>query len=274
MKLRQYQINFVRTILLQMAVLGIVLSMRASDAVAPAPNTKVQEIARSNLLQSGYMAGTNTRPLQPSVATPPSGVMPAQTGSLAATNSSPATNVPTASKVDALDDKYHLVIGDQLSFQVLEDEEPPVVLPVTDSGEIQVPYLGRYPAEGKTCKELASQLKAELEKKYYYQATVVIAVNSMPRSRGKIYLVGAIRVPGPQEISSDETLTVSRAILRAGGFTEFANDTKVKVTRGSSADKKFFTIDVSRILEKGETDEDLPLQPGDMIYIPERMIRF
>ena len=85
--------------------------------------------------------------------------------------------------VDLLNDKYRLVIGDQLSFRIVEDEEEPKTLIVTDSGEIQVPYLGRFSAVGKTCKELSLALKAELEKKYYYQATVVIAVDSKPRTR-------------------------------------------------------------------------------------------
>jgi polysaccharide export outer membrane protein len=194
--------------------------------------------------------------------------------------SAAATNVSAAafaSSVDVLDDKYHLVIGDQLSFRIIEDEGDPVVLAITDSGDLQVPYLGRYPAAGKTCKQLSLALKTELEKKYYYQATVVVAVNAMPRSRGKIYLVGAIRAPGPQEISSDEDLTLSKAILRSGGFTDFANEKKVKVTRNvgpGTADKQTFIVDVSQILEKGQTQSDLPLLPGDLIYVPEKIIRF
>lgn len=190
---------------------------------------------------------------------------------------SPVATLPGSSNVDLLDDKYRLVIGDQLSYRVIEDEEDPRPLVVTDSGEIEVPYLGRFPAAGKTCKELSAGLKAALEKKLYYQATVVVAVNSMPRSRGKIYLVGAIRSAGPQDISSEEALTLSKAILRAGGFSPFANEKKVKVTRTTGPgkdDKQTFVVDVSRIFEKGETESDLPLQPGDLVFIPERLIRF
>ncbi len=205
---------------------------------------------------------------------------PPPTNHLAAASAdltNPAPAAVTLDNVDVLDDKYRLVIGDQLSFKIVEDEEEPVVLPVTDSGEIQVPYLGRYPAAGKTCKELALALKTELEKKYYYHATVVVAVNSKPLSRGKIYLVGAIGAPGPQDIASDEKLTLSKAILRAGGFTSFANEKKVKVTRSTGPGdegKKTFIVDVSRILEGGQTQDDLPLLPGDLVFVPERMIRF
>jgi protein involved in polysaccharide export with SLBB domain len=191
-----------------------------------------------------------------------------------------STNLSTASATstfNVLDDQYRLAIGDQLSFRILEDEEEPKVLVVTDSGDVQLPYIGRYPVVGKTCKELAKTLKAELEKGYYYQATVVVAVDSKPKSRGRIYLVGAVRAPGPQEISSDEQLTVSKAILRAGGFAEFADQKNVRLTRGSANspdEKQTFTVNVARIFEKGKTEEDKNLQPGDLIFIPERMIRF
>lgn len=200
-------------------------------------------------------------------------------GQAAASATNPAANTVsfTSTNVNSLDDKYRLVIGDQLSFRIIEDEEDPRLLVVTDSGDVEVPYLGRYPATDKTCKQLAAELKTELEKKYYYQASVVVAVNSMPRSRGKIYLVGAIHTPGPQDISSDETLTVSKAILRAGGFNDFANQKKVKVTRSTGRgkdDTQTFLVNVASVFEDGDTKNDLVLQPGDLVYVPERLIRF
>ena len=200
-------------------------------------------------------------------------------GQVSAASSVATTNVATTgstNSMDALDDKHRLAIGDRLSFRIVEDEEDPKPLFVTDSGDLEVPYLGRFPAVERTCKELARALKAELEKEYYYQATVVIAVDLMARSRGKVYLVGPVRAPGPQEIPSDEVLTLSKAILRAGGFNDFADKHKVKVTRktGGAGTEKTFTIDVAEVLEKGRTESDLPLEPGDLIYVPERLIRF
>jgi protein involved in polysaccharide export with SLBB domain len=192
----------------------------------------------------------------------------------AATNGSPAG---ITNSMDALDDKHTLAIGDRLSFRIVEDEEDPKPLVVTDSGDLEVPYLGRFPAENRTCKQLAQELKAALEKEYYYQATVIIAVDSMAKSRGKVYLVGPVRMPGPQEIPSDEVLTLSKAILRAGGFTDFADRRNVKITRQGSAgdsDKVTLVVDVGQIFDKGKTEKDVALRSGDLIYIPERMIRF
>jgi polysaccharide biosynthesis/export protein len=192
-------------------------------------------------------------------------------------NDAPA---PTAdagtNSLAALDDTYQLAIGDHVSLRILEDNEDVKHLDVTDSGDLEVPDLGRFPAAGKTCKALAGEIKKELEKRYYRHATVVIGVDSMTHSRGKIYLSGPVRIPGPQEIPSDEVFTLSKAILRAGGFGDFADERRVKVFRKSrpGQPEQTFTVDVGEILEKGRSDLDLTLEPGDMVYVPERTIRF
>jgi polysaccharide export outer membrane protein len=176
-----------------------------------------------------------------------------------------------------LDDKYQLAIGDELSFRIIEDEDDPKLLTVMDSGELEVPYIGRFPGAGKTCKQLAQQLKVELEKTYYWHATVIIAVNSKPKSRGKIYIVGAIGAPGAIDISGDETMTVSKAVLRAGAFTAYSDGQNVRITRTSEThpgETQNFTVNVNSIFEKGKVENDLPVRPGDLIFVPERMIRF
>jgi polysaccharide export outer membrane protein len=175
--------------------------------------------------------------------------------------------------MDALDDKHKLSIGDRLSFRIVEDEEDPRPLVVSDLVDLEVPYIGRYPAWARRARSWPA-LKAELEKEYYYNATVIVAVDVMAKTRGRVYLVGPVRMPGPQEIPTDEVLTLSKAILRAGGFNDFADKKNVKVTRKSGGADKGFVVDVAEILEKGRTDADLPLEPGDLIYIPERLIRF
>jgi len=180
------------------------------------------------------------------------------------------------SSMDALDDKRKLVIGDRLSFRIVEDEDEPRPLIVTDAGDVEFPYVGRVPAEDKTCKDLALAAKAQLEKEYYYQATVIVALDIMARSHGKVYLTGAVRGPGPQEIPRDEEFTVTKAIMRAGGFTEFANQKAVSVKRKADShgsDSKLYTINAIEVLEKGKNDRDMIVAPGDTIFVPERGIR-
>jgi len=178
--------------------------------------------------------------------------------------------------MSTLDDNHELSVGDNLSFQILEDKDDSKQMVVTDSGEVELPYLGRYMVKGMTCKRLALELKKELEAKYYYHATVIISVDSMSRNIGNVYLSGALRTPGRLGIPGNEVFTLSKAVLCAGGFTDTADKHNVKVTRRaeSGGTNEFFTVDVGQILEKGRIDMDLPLKPGDMIFVPERLVIF
>jgi polysaccharide biosynthesis/export protein len=192
-----------------------------------------------------------------------------------------ATNAPAGQRStgnETLDDHHRLAIGDRLSFRIKEeDEEEPKALTVTDSGEVEVPYIGRLPAENRTCRQLAHAMKIELEKEYFYQATVVLAVDLMAKSRGRVYLVGPVRVPGPQEIPSDEPLTVSKAILRAGGFGDFADRHNVRLLRkgpAGKAEKGVLVVDVAAILERGRAELDPVLESGDLVLVAERLVRF
>lgn len=184
----------------------------------------------------------------------------------------PTTNtVMRTSSMEVLDDKKKLNRNDFVSFRVVEDRDnDPQHLRVNDSGELEVPYVGLVPAEGRSCKELAYNIKSSLEKEYYYHATVILAVDRVSeKSRGRIYIYGSVKSQGPQEVPPNENYTVSKAVIRAGGFGDFANKRKVKVTR---KDGKDFTVDLKRVIEEGHTDEDLVLQPDDQVYVPQRLI--
>jgi len=181
------------------------------------------------------------------------------------------STVMRTNSMSVLDDKKRLGSNDYVSFRVVEDrDEESQHLRVNDNGELEVPYVGLVPAKGRTCRELAYAIKSALEKEYYYHATVILAIERVSeKSRGRIYVYGSVKGQGPQEIPADESYTVSKAIIRAGGFGDFANKRKVKVTRKNGQD---FTIDLKRVIEEGRTDEDMVLQPDDQIYVPQRLI--
>jgi protein involved in polysaccharide export with SLBB domain len=202
--------------------------------------------------------------------------MVAATTRAAGTNVAGDANLVSAGTNGAadLDDKYKLVIGDRLSFQILEDEGKPEPLVVTDSGDLQVPYIRRVPAVGKTCKQLAAEIKTALDISNYYNSTVIIAVDLKNKPQHRVYIYGAVRLPGPVEMLNDEVLTLSQAIVRAGGPTDFANKDDIQVTRKSEEGKngtKTFDVNLSEIL-KGKKEKDLPLQPDDLINVKEEKV--
>jgi polysaccharide export outer membrane protein len=184
---------------------------------------------------------------------------------------SATTTVLRTNSMTVLDDKKKLGPNDFISFRVVEDRDNESQrFRVNDNGELEVPYVGLVPATGRTCRELAYAIKALLEKEYYYHATVILAVDRVSeKSRGRIYVYGAVKAQGPQEIPADEAYTVSKAVIRAGGFGDFANKRKIKVTRKSGQD---FSVDLKRVIEEGHTEEDVVLVPDDQIYVPQRLI--
>jgi protein involved in polysaccharide export with SLBB domain len=180
------------------------------------------------------------------------------------------------------DATYKLRAGDAVSFQILEDRiwnasDTPQNLVVTDSGELDVPYIGRVMAVDKTSKQLADDIQAALEKDYYNKATVVLSLNVANRVLGRVYIWGQVHNQGALDMQMNENLTAGQAVLRAGGFADFANKSKVQVVRGSvgaKGEKQTFDLDMEQILEKGKTEKDILLQPGDLIIVPSRLINF
>jgi len=205
---------------------------------------------------------------------------PAEFSPAPATNAS-AAPAPTAGAATSivpgttnssyvLDDKYRLMPGDSVSFFIKEDRTNAIPLLVSDSSELDIPYIGRLNASGRTCKQLAEEVKALLEKDYYHRATVIIGVNQRTKVLGSVYVFGPVRTPGPVLIPAGETFTASKAILRAGGFMDFANKKEVKVVRKTATGNTTFKVNMVNVLEKGMTEQDVPLEPEDFIIVPQR----
>jgi protein involved in polysaccharide export with SLBB domain len=219
------------------------------------------------------------------------------------------STVAFTTSMDVLNDTTKLGRGDRVSFRVVEDRRDPITLVVTDSGEMEIPLVGRVKALDKTCKQLAQDIKPLLEKDYYVKATVIIGLDLVgTKSRGKIYLTGQIRSPGVMELMPGDDVTLSQAILRAGGLADFANKREVRVVRkkagviaptpeavkaakrkepgwiarnvfGKKKDTSndstdTIVVDLVEILENGHLERDPVLQVGDLIVVPERLINF
>src|SRR4051812_37742708 len=112
-------------------------------------------------------AAAGTAPAADPAPTPPGGAPSARSSSVAFTNS-----------MDVLDDTRPLSFGDKVSLRVVEDRKPPIETYVTDSGDMEVPLIGRVKARGKTCKALAREIKAALDKEYFYNCNVILGLDT------------------------------------------------------------------------------------------------
>lgn len=170
------------------------------------------------------------------------------------------------------DNVHKLRAGDKISFRIEEDHDEAKSLLVTDSGEVEVPYIGRVVAANKTCKILAEELKTGLEKEYYYQATVQIGLDAINKVRGQAYVWGQVQKTGTVNIPVDDKLTVSKAILQCGGPGAWANIKEIKVIRkiGKETETKF--VNMNDVMAGKANDIDL--EPEDVVIVPERIVKF
>lgn len=188
--------------------------------------------------------------------------------------------------MERLDGNQTLIYDDKLSFRIVEEGAPPISLRVQDSGDIQAPYVGLVKAVGKTPKALAYEIKQALEGTYFVKATVIIALDERPMQPGAgrrsmlaqqvefFTIFGQVIRQGKYELPDNEDVTVSQAILRAGGFSQFAKATAVKVIRKTPQGNKTILVNVDAIMTKGELERDIFIRNNDVIIVKEAIAKF
>jgi len=133
---------------------------------------------------------------------------------------------------------------------------------VDDNGELYYPYVGNLPVAGKTVSEVRTQLTQELSK-YFKKVKLDVRVLAFQSHRATV--VGEVKTPGVQTMT-ETPLTVAEAISRAGGVTEEADLNHLTLSRGG----KLYKIDLLALYEKGGSEQNLLLQEGDVLNVPDR----
>lgn len=148
---------------------------------------------------------------------------------------------------------------------------------VDQSGNLQLQYLLKEPV---ACNMLTLEsLQQKLVKAYQRyirqpQVTVRFSPNFDPRNGvspyGVVNVMGQVQSPGPVNMPPTMDLTVTKAIQLAGGARQFADKSKVKVTRYDADGKRGQKIvNLEEIGKEGKIEKDLLLKPGDVVYVPE-----
>ena len=82
---------------------------------------------------------------------------------------------------------------------------------------------------------------------------------------------GQVRSPGKYELRG--TLTVTEAIAVAGGFTEASKHSQVWLYHPIPNDQfEVKVLNVKRMLKEGNMAEDIRMQPGDMLFVPQNTL--
>lgn len=174
---------------------------------------------------------------------------------------------PAFPKPAADADRYLLGAGDMIQVFVWRNEELSATVPVLPDGTISTPLVDGIAASGKTPVQLARAVEEALSE--YVRSPRVSVLVSVPKSsNSQIKLVGGgiKNTTLPYEVG----MTVMDAVMAAGGLGTYARGNASEIIRKEETKHKKIPVRIKDLM-KGEVKHDLPLQPGDIINVPETL---
>lgn len=170
---------------------------------------------------------------------------------------------------------YILQPQDMIRVQVFQEEDINRQGEVSISQEltISLPLIGTINLKDKTVRQAEEMIRALYDRDYLVNPQVsVIVVKYAERS---VNVLGAVNNAGRIFFPQERGLTLLDAISLAGGHSRLADLRKVKLTRNSAnGESTNMQINVDEIMKGDETSStplDVPLEKGDVIYVPERI---
>jgi polysaccharide export outer membrane protein len=170
-----------------------------------------------------------------------------------------------ASEPDPRKNEYVLGPSDVLKITVWRNPDLSTDATVRPDGTISLPLLGDLHAAGRT----PGQLRAEIVQRLgtYLKdeaANVTVAVTGINSYR--FVVNGNVERAGVY--TANHFVTVSEALALAGGPNRFASPEGTMIIRGEGTTIRRIPIDYLGITSGMRPQEDLPLLPGDRVYVP------
>lgn len=163
-------------------------------------------------------------------------------------------------------DAYLLQPGDLLEISVFREPEMDRTLRINTTGTITFPLIGTIKVSNCSIAQAEETLVNSLTK-YLKNPQVSILIKEY--ANNTVYVLGQVKRPSSLQIPPEKNLTVLEAITSAGGFTELANTSKVKVLRMENGKQKSIEVDISQITKQGKKSLDIKLMSGDVIFVPQ-----
>ncbi len=164
---------------------------------------------------------------------------------------------------------YVIGPGDSLSVFVYRSPELSVSLPVRPDGRISLPLVPDIEAAGKTPTKLAKDIETRLQE-YVRDPNVTVMVQSFvgPTNR-QIRVVG--EATQPKAIPYREGMSVLDVMIESGGLTRYAAGNRAELIRRdpNSGATRTLRVRLSDLLRDGDISQDVQMQPGDTLIIPQ-----
>jgi len=191
-----------------------------------------------------------------------------QPGNGSQTIASPADSQPAnAPALQERHPRYRVMPSDILDISFPLSPEINKTVTVQPDGFITLANVGSLYIEGQTTPEIAATLKQAYAKVLH---DPIIDVDLTNFQAPQFTVTGQVGKPGRYDLRVDTT--VSEAIAVAGGFLPTAKSQVFLLHRVSTDWVEVKKLSISRIEHGKDVKEDVHLQPGDMVFVPEKFI--
>jgi polysaccharide export outer membrane protein len=166
--------------------------------------------------------------------------------------------------------------GDTIAVSVYQDPKLDRQIVIGPTGTFSFPLAGQIKAGGLTTEALEKTLKARLKDKFTtdIDVTVTLVATKLDTSRPdedlkpRIFVTGEVLRPGPYILKT--RLNVLQAISVAGGFGLYAAKQRVQIRRQIAGREVMFLFDYNAFYSGRNVEDNIDLEPGDVVIIPER----
>jgi polysaccharide biosynthesis/export protein len=160
---------------------------------------------------------------------------------------------------------YVFVAGDVLDITVQPQKDYDRTVTIQPDGKIVFPVVGEVAAAGLTVQQLTERLQQGLQAELKRPRVTVSLKEINKGLLRRVSVFGAVKTPGVFELK--EQCTVTEMLATAGGPTPVADLRRVTITRADGAKKVI--VDLAQAARTGEVTENVVLEPGDLIIVPE-----
>ena len=153
-------------------------------------------------------------------------------------------------------------------------EVPTQVRLISPDNTVMLPFVGVVSCEGMTLRKFREHL-TKLYGDYLNDPVVsaeFVTTGDAESPWGKVRVMGHVGREGWINIPATRDLSLLSALQRAGGVSKGAKRGSVRITRNMpDGTKKVFRADLDKLGKEGDEEQDIPLEPGDTVWVDERV---
>jgi protein involved in polysaccharide export with SLBB domain len=155
---------------------------------------------------------------------------------------------------------YVIGPGDELLIRAWGKIDLDSRVTVDRNGQVYLPRVGTLNVAGLRYEQLEGYLHAAISA-LFKDFELNVALGQLRSIQ--IFVLGSARQPGAYTVGSMSTLV--NALFASGGPSAIGSMRRIQLRRG---DRLLAEFDIYDLVQKGDKSHDVPLLPGDVIYIP------